>query len=195
MSPVQRTKIIPETTSTDVGVVELAEKSYKEAEEELVKFVEEQIRKMKENLLFGGMSEPSFYALNQSLMNYESVMLALITMHQEVRIQKDIASERYDNFYAEKYCDIKSSQVSLGKNAQFTAAREIEMSVRKLYMNELAAYKADFIKAENRYNFVNYLIDGWRNYAFILNTLSKNAQAEAAASGQSGRTPKEFEDD
>ena len=195
MSPVQRTKIIPETTSTDVGVVELAEKSYKEAEEELVKFVEEQIRKMKENLLFGGMSEPSFYALNQSLMNYESVMLALITMHQEVRIQKDIASERYDNCYAEKYCDIKSSQVSLGKNAQFTAAREIEMSVRKLYMNELAAYKADFIKAENRYNFVNYLIDGWRNYAFILNTLSKNAQAEAAASGQSGRTPKEFEDD
>jgi len=168
------------------------EKPYKEAEENLVIFVEKQIELMKENLLFGGMAEPSFYALNQSLMNYESVLLGLIALHQEMRIQKDIANEKYENFYAEKYCEIKMQQVSLGKSANFTAAREIEMFVRKNWLKELSQLKAEYIKIENKYNFINHLMSGWEKYAFVLNTLSKNAQAEAAASGIS---KKEFGDE
>jgi len=171
------------------------EKSYKMAEEDLVKFVEEQIYKMNNNLLFKGMAEPSFSALNKSLMDYESIMLALLSLHQEVRFQKDITIEKYDNFYADKYCEIKQQQVNLGKAAQFTAAREIEMFVRKTWMNELSQLKAEVIKIENKYNFINHLIDAWKNYQFILNTLSKNSQAEAMASGVASRTPKEFDDD
>jgi len=171
------------------------EKSYEEAERDLITYVEKHINLMNNNLLFGGMEEPSFYALNRSLMDYENVALGLIALHQEVRYQKDVTNERYDNFYAEKYCEIKMSQVTLGKSAQFTAAREIEMFVRKTYMNELAVLKAECIKAENKYNFINYLISSWEKYSFILNQLSANARAEAGASRVASQNPKEFDDD
>lgn len=169
--------------------------NYKKAEEELLVFVEQQISLMKENLLFNGEDIPSFYSLNKSLMDYESVLLGLLAIHQEVRMQKALMEEKYDNFYAEKYCEVKSEQANLGKQAQFTAAREIDMLVRKRWILELSTLKAESIKIDNQYNFINYLIDGWKNYAFILNTLSKNAQAEASASGISSRNPKEFGDE
>jgi hypothetical protein len=171
------------------------EKTYKEAEEDLVKFVEKQIELMKANLLFGGSDIPSFYALNKSLMDFESVTLGLLSLHQECRLQFQLHQEKYDNFYADKFVEIKQEQVSLGKQAQFTAARDIELCVRKRYMKELAKMKAEVIKAENKYNFINHLISGWEKYSFILGQLSKNAIAEAAASGVASRNPKEFSDD
>lgn len=183
---------ISEYPDTPQHLFDAVQKTYNEAEEDLVKYVEKQIDLMENNLLFKGMSEPTFYALNQSLMNYESVMLGLIALHQNQRLAKDLANEKYDNFYAEKYVEIKQAQVNLGKGAAFTAAREIEMFVRQKYMKELATLKAEFIKAENKYNMINHLTDAWKNYAFVLNTLSKNAQAEAHASGIS---KKEFGDE
>jgi hypothetical protein len=171
------------------------EKSYEQAEEDLVKFVEKQIDLMKNNLLFSGEEIPSFYSLNKSLMDYEANLLGLIVLHQECRIEQQIAQERYDNFYAEKFVEIKQEQTNLGKSAQFTAARDIELCVRKRYMRDLARLKADIIKTENKYNFLNYLIDGWKNYQYVLGTLSRNAQAEASASGISSKTPKEFGDE
>ena len=191
-------KVVRRKVTTEISaerVVDQIQKSYNEAEENLIKFVEEQISLMNNNLLFKGMEEPTFYALNQSLMNYESVLLSLIALHQKVRFDKDITQEKYDNFYAEKYCEVKIEQVNLGKSAQFTSSKEIEMQVRKQWMTELAQLKANCITAENKYNAINYLIDGWRNYAFILNTLSKNAQAEAAAHGIASKHEKEFGDE
>jgi hypothetical protein len=171
------------------------EKTYSEAEEDLLKFVEHQVELMNENLLFSGQEIPSFYSLNKSLMDYESIMLGLISLHQEMRVQNQIAQEIYDNFYAEKFCEIKLQQTSLGKSAQFTAAREIELVVRKTHLKELAKLKADIIKTENKYNMINHLISAWEKYAFILNTLSKNSQAEANAAGVASKHEKEFGDE
>lgn len=171
------------------------EKTFKEAEEDLLKFVEKQIELMNENLLFGGQNIPTFYALNKSLMEYEQITLGLLALHQEMRIAKDIANENYENFYAEKYCEIKSQQVSLGKNASFLAAREIEMVVRKQFLKELSQLKAEYIKIENKYNFVNHLISAWDKYSFVLNTLSSNARAEANAAGIGSKNPKSFGDE
>jgi len=171
------------------------ELTYQEAEEELVKFVQKQIELMNQNLLFGGSSEPTFYALNQSLMQYESVLFGLITLHQECRIQKSIAEEKYENFYAQKYVEVKQQQVSLGKSANFTAAREIEMYVRKQWMADLARLKANVIIAENKYNTINHLMTGWERFSFVLNTLSANTRAEAQASGVSSKNPYEHGDE
>jgi hypothetical protein len=171
------------------------EKTFKEAEEELVLFVNKQVELMKVNLLFSGQSIPSFYALNQSLMDYESVALGLLVLHQECRVAWQIAQEEYDNFYAEKFVEVKTEQVNLGKSAQFTAARDIELCVRKRWMPDLTKLKANIIKLENKYNMINHLMDNWKNYQFVLNTLSKNAQAEASANIVSSNHPKEFGDD
>ena len=53
---------------------------------------------MNESLLFNGDDSPSFGKLNQSLMEYESVMLGLLTLHQEARFKSQVAQENYDNF-------------------------------------------------------------------------------------------------
>jgi hypothetical protein len=168
---------------------------YKKSKDELMKFVADQIEMMNSNLLFSGQSQPSFYSLNQSLMNFESVMLGLISIHAEVRSDLDYAKEAYDNFYSQKYVEVKREQSALGKSAQFTAQREIELYVRNKYLQELAEKKADIIRIENQYNTINYLIDSWKNYSFILNQLGANSRAEAAAAGVAINNQKEFGDE
>lgn len=191
--PVKRRQIVKE--NLDEVFEAIADKNYTEAERDLLKFVEKQIDLMNNHLLFNGEDIPSFYSLNKSLMDYESIQLALIALHQEKRIAHDVAKERYDDFYANKFVEIKQQQISLGKSAQFTAAREIEMVVRNKYINELSKLKAEIIRNENEYNFTNHLVDSWKNYQFVLGTLSRNAQAEAAASQIARNNTKEFGDE
>lgn len=177
-----------EETPDDLYIVE---KTYTEAEEELIKFVEKKIAQMNESLLFNGDSSPSFNKLNQSLMEYESVMLGLLVLHQEARFKASVAQENYDNFYSVKYVDIKAREASLDPKKKIPAAKEIEMAVRKEHMVELAKLKAKVMEAENEYNFINHLVESWKNYQFVLGTLSRNAQAEASASGVSYKNPYE----
>lgn len=183
-----------EQPATTASVIE-AEKSYTEAEQDLIKFVEKKIAQMNESLLFNGDSSPSFTKLNQALMEYESVMLGLLTLHQEARFKSQAAQEIYDNFYAQKYCAERENAISLDPKKKIPAAKEIEMLVRSKWLNDLAAKKAEVLRAENEYNFINHLVDSWKNYQFILGTLSRNAQAEAAASGVAYRNPMEGDDD
>lgn len=177
-----------EETPDDLYIVE---KTYTEAEEELIKFVEKKIAQMNESLLFNGDSSPSFSKLNQSLMEYESVMLGLLVLHQEARFKASVAQENYDNFYSVKYVDIKAREASLDPKKKIPAAKEIEMAVRKEHLVELAKLKAKAMEAENEYNFINHLVESWKNYQFVLGTLSRNAQAEASASGVSYKNPYE----
>ena len=137
--------IIPTETPDDL--FQVAEKTYTEAEEDLLKFVEKQISNMQDNLLFGGDETPSFYKLNKSLMEYESTLLALTALYQRTRSKYDFEQEKYDNFYASLYVQVKQEQLSLGKQG-ITTQREVEMIVRKRYMNELAKLKANVIKCE-----------------------------------------------
>ncbi|MBR6612004.1 MAG: hypothetical protein IKK93_07190 [Campylobacter sp.] len=188
--------INPEVTITETPdeLFQVAEKTYTEAEEDLLKFVERQISNMQDNLLFGGDETPSFYKLNKSLMEYESTLLALTALYQRTRSKYDFEQEKYDNYYASRYVEVKTKQISLGKQG-ITTQKEIEMIVRKTYMDELAKLRANVIRCENEKDTIYRLIEGWKNYQFVLGTLSKNAQAEAMASGVSNRNPMEFGDE
>lgn len=184
----EKPKVYYEDTPDELYEIE---KTYSEAEETLIKFVEKKIAQMNESLLFNGDDSPSFGKLNQSLMEYESVMLGLLTLHQEARFKSQVAQENYDNFYAQKYVEVKDRDTTLDNKKKMLAAKEIEMVVRKENMAALAKLKAKVIESENEYNFINHLVEGWKNYQFVLGTLSRNAQAEAAASGVSYRNPME----
>ena len=188
--------INPEVTITETPdeLFQVAEKTYTEAEEDLLKFVERQISNMQDNLLFGGDETPSFYKLNKSLMEYESTLLALTALYQRTRSKYDFEQEKYDNYYASRYVEVKTKQISLGKQG-ITTQKEIEMIVRKTYMDELAKLRANVIRCENEKDTIYRLIEGWKNYQFVLGTLSKNAQAEAMASGVANRNPMEFGDE
>lgn len=164
------------------------EKTYSEAEETLIKFVEKKISQMNESLLFNGDDTPGFGKLNQALMEYESVMLGLLTLHQEARFKASVAQEKYDNFYAEKFIEVKTRDATLNPK-KMMAAKEIEMAVRKENMTQLAKLKANVLETENEYNFINHLVESWKGYQFILGTLSRNSQAEAAATGVGYQNP------
>lgn len=181
-------------TETPDELFQIAEKTYSEAEEDLLKFVEKQISNMQDNLLFGGDETPSFYKLNKSLMEYESTLLALTALYQRTRSKYDFEQEKYENYYASRYVEVKKEQLNLGKQG-ITAQREIEMIVRHRHMGELAKLKANVIRCENEKDTIYRLIEGWKNYQFVLGTLSKNAQAEAMATGVSNRNPMEFGDE
>jgi len=193
--PVKRRQVVKPPDEVSILNLLYKEKTYEDAEEELIKFVNEQISAMNNNLLFKNMVEPTFYALNQSLMNYESIAIGLTSLYVTAKFNSKIAEEKYEDLYAEKYAEEKMKQVSLGKLAQFTSAKEIEMAVRKNYLTELSQLKAEWIKAESKRSLIERLSKNWESYLWVLNSLSKNAQAEANASGIGSKNQKEFGDE
>lgn len=174
--------------------IALVEKNYDEAEKSLIMFVDKQIDLMNQAMVFHGDLVPSFDKINYALMNYESVISGLLILHQKARIKSEICTEKYDDFFAKKFVEVKREQQSLGKQG-FTSTREVEYIVRQRFIKELSKLKADQIEAENKYNLMNHLLDAWKSYQWVLSTLSKNAQTEASASGISYQNPKEFGDE
>ncbi|MCF0124673.1 MAG: hypothetical protein HUJ68_02765 [Clostridia bacterium] len=173
---------------------EITEKTYTEAEESLIQFVEMQVSNMRDNILFGGDETPSFYKLNRSLMEYESTLLALTALYAKTKSAADFAQEKYDDFYSLKYAETLKTQLSLGKSGS-SQVKNIEMLVRTENITQLAALKANIIRCNSERDTISKLIDGWKNYQFVLGTLSKNAQAEAGAAGVANRNPLEFGDE
>lgn len=174
------------------NVESLYQKTYEQAEKDLIVFVEQKIDQMNNNLLFSGCDNPPIGLLNQAWCEYESVMLGLLSMHGEARIQMQIAEEKYQDFEAACFVKTKKEQASLGNKG---AVNDIKMISRTENMTELATLKAQWMLAENQYNTINHLIEAWKAYQFVLSNLSANARAEAAASGVAYNHPYEFGDE
>lgn len=174
--------------------ISLVEKNYDEAEKSLILFVDKQIDLMNQAMVFHGDLTPSFDKINYALMNYESVISGLLILHQKSRIKSELDAERYDNYFAQKFVEVKREQQSLGKQG-FTSSKEIEYIVRQRFMSELSKLKAQAIESENEYNLMNHLLDAWKSYQWVLSTLSKNAQTEASAAKVAYDNPKEFGDE
>ena len=172
--------------------LDLYEKTYEQAEKDLIKFVEQKIEQMENNLLFSGCDNPNIGLLNQALCEYESVMLGLLSMHGEARMKMEIAKEKYDDFEASCFVKTKREQATLGNKG---AVNDIKMISRTENMEALAELKAQYMLAENEWNTINHLIEAWKAYQFILSNLSANARAEASASGVAYEHPYEFDDE
>ncbi len=168
------------------------QKSYEQAEKDLICFVEEKIDQMNNNLLFSGCDNPPIGLLNQALCEYESIMLGLLSMHGEARIKMQIAEEKYNDFEAACFVKTKNEQATLGNKSN---VNDIKMISRTNNMAELAELKAAWMLAENEWNTINHLIKAWESYQFVLSNLSSNARAEAMASGVSFKHPYEFGDE
>lgn len=174
--------------------ISLVEKNYDEAEKSLIMFVDKQIDLMNQAMVFHGDLTPSFDKINYALMNYESVISGLLILHQKARIHSELCNEKYEDFFAKKFVEVKKEQQSLGKQG-FTSAKEIEYIVRQRFIKELSKLKADQIESDNEYNLMNHLLDAWKSYQWVLSTLSKNAQIEAGAATIAYNNPKEFGDE
>jgi hypothetical protein len=159
-------------------------KIYDETEKKLIEFVEKQVELSKDNLLFAG-REPSFYELNTALSNFETVAIGLTSLYSTVRIDADLAQEKYDDAYAAWFVEERNALQNLG-DKKMPSTKEIDMIVRTSHMKELAKLKAEIIATDTKRNMVDRLIKNWDGYQFCLSTLSRNAVAESVASRTTG---------
>jgi hypothetical protein len=155
------------------------ETAYDEARENLIKFVEFQVGKMRDRLLFN--EEPTFSQLNEALAAYESTSIALLSSYAAARAEDSIAREVYDDEYARCFVETRTE---LGLN-KYASGKELELLTRARHMEKLSKLKAKCIEAETKIKFIDKLVDSWKTYGFTLNQLSRNAEVEAKASGLS----------
>lgn len=156
------------------------------ASDDLVRYVSEQIDRMNNKILFDGSREPSLYELDIALSTYEQTLFGLVALYESIKMEAELAKERYNEFYNTKYMEIRNKYNNIDvKNSQWLSAREIEATVYSVYKKELAELKADQIKKDCQRSTSERLMKGWESYLWVLNTLSKNSQAEMNASMRS----------
>ena len=153
------------------------------AGEELLAFVDEQIQRMSKKVKFSGSGNITLYEMDVALSTYEPTLFALTALYEQARFDAEVAKERYDEWYYDKYMEIRNTYNTKDvKNAQWLSAKEIEATLFKTYRKEAAALKAEKIKADGQKSTIERLLKGWENYAFILGQLSKNINAQMMGS-------------
>ena len=159
------------------------ESSMSDAQVKLIKFVETQIAKMNEHLLFNG-QQPNISQLNQALSEYEGILFGLTSLYEMVRWDAVEANDIYDDWIARKSIMIRD-QVNPANVAasKWYSAKEIEWLVISRFGDERAKLLANKRLAEHEKSTVERLVEGWKSYGFILNQLSANARAELQGSG------------
>lgn len=148
-------------------------------EDKFIAFVNKQIEKMESHLLFDGKSIPTLGELSSAICQHAHIMLALTSLYETARWELSEAKENYDLWYAQKYMEVRNAvnREDLAK-AKWYSSSEIEMMVKSKYRKEIKELKAAVMSADAKKSTLQHLIDGWNNYSFQLQTLSKNAQAE-----------------
>ena len=157
--------------------------SMSDAQVKLIKFVETQIAKMNEHLLFNG-QQPNISQLNQALSEYERMLFGHTSLYEMIRWNAVEANDIYDDWIARKSIMIRD-QVNPANVAasKWYSAKEIEWLVISRFGDERAKLLANKRLAEHERSTVERLVEGWKSYGFILNQLSANARAELQGSG------------
>jgi hypothetical protein len=150
---------------------------YDKAREDITKFVADQVQKMNDRLLFN--EEPTFPQLNDALATYEQCTVAILSVYAAARAEDSFAREAYDDEYARCFMETRQ-ELGLSK---YASGKELETLTRARYMERLAKAKAKAITAETKLKYIDKLVDGWKQYGFVLSQLSRNAEAEARATG------------
>jgi len=153
------------------------------AEQELAIFVNTEIKKMQEFATIGSGKDPTFFEINAALMNYEQTYLSLLALHNDARWTLKKVQDRYDDWFAHKYIELRDELNPRSLSAQkWYSQKEIEMHVRVKYSAEYQARIWELNTSEQELNFCRRLLEGWQSQQFILTQLSKNLIAESAAS-------------
>lgn len=152
-------------------------------ENQLIKFVSEQVTKMDQKLLFDGSSSPPLPLIDKAIMQHEHVVLALTALYEQARWAWNTAKEAYAEWHAKKYLEIR---LEVNKKddarAKWFKDTEIEYMITAKYTAEQAKMKAKIQLADAKVSLFRRLIESWNQYAFQLGQLSRNGIAEKNSS-------------
>lgn len=172
----------PNISHTEDTYVSEIEKCADKDSQHLLEYVNEQITRMDNKLLFNGEREPSKYELDMALSQYEQTLFGLIALYETAKFEEEVAKAKYDEWYAEKYMEIRNTYNTKDvKNASWLSAKEIDATVLTKYKGMAAQLKSDVINKGCERSTMERLLKGWESYLWVLNSLCKNAQAEMAA--------------
>lgn len=167
---------VPET---DVEQLNSADAVMQVYEDQLIKFVSEQVTKMDEKLLFDGQSSPPLALIDRAIMQHEHVMLALTALYEQARWSLKRAKAAQREWYARRYLEVRDTVNRKDEaRAKWYKDTEIDMMITVKFSKERAETDAAVELADAKLSLFRRLIDSWSNYAFQLNQLSKNGIAE-----------------
>jgi hypothetical protein len=152
-----------------------ANENYNEAEDTFLQFVEKQMTRLKDGLLFD--SNPSISQLNDALAHYESTLFSLLTIYASARIADATAKEKYEDAWA---VAVMQAKIDVGLS-KYVSVKDLEYMARCANMGKLSKLKADCIAAEHKLKLIDHLVRAWEGYQFVLSTMSKNAAIEVGA--------------
>lgn len=157
----------------------------KSSEEELLEFVEEQIKKMQAYSNLGN-GMPSFYELNEALLNYTNIQCSLISLDVMAKQEEHKVSEEFGDWLSEKYLEARQILNPTSLSAQkWASSKELEMWVRVTYKETYKQYNDKKTAAEMKVAFIRRLLDAWDKQSLVLNRLCKNIEVEAMQLGAS----------
>ena len=155
-----------------------------DAEQKLVAFVTAKIEKLRKAVHIGADHEPTFYEVNQALCGYQDTNLALIALYNTAKVESMKAKERYDDWFAEKFIDIRDRVNPRTLAAQkWYSTKEIEMMVRRENLEEYHRLNTDILMTEQQLAFLRRLLESWSSHQYVLTQLSKNLVAEMKGLG------------
>ena len=89
------------------------------------------------------------------------------------------AQEAFDDWYAEKYHEIRAQHNLNSISAQkWLSSKEIDLEIRCQYTAELKRLKADVDAAERKLAFIRRLLDAWDKQLSVIRQLCKNTEIE-----------------
>ena len=179
---VQEQETINTETAEEKPFISEIESQAEKSSQHLLEYVNEQITRMDNKLLFNGDRDPSKYELDMALSQYEQTLFGLIALYETAKFDEEVAKAKYDEWYAEKYMEIRNTYNTKDvKNASWLSAKEIDATLLTKYKTVAAQLKSDLINKSCERSTMERLLKGWESYLWVLNSLCKNAQAEMAA--------------
>lgn len=152
-------------------------------EDQLIKFVSEQVTKMDQKLLFDGNSSPPLPLIDKAIMQHEHVTLALTALYEQARWAWNTAKESYAEWHAIKFLEVRTEvNKKEDPRAKWFKDTEIEYMIISKYTKEVADFKAKIQLADAKVSLFRRLIESWNQYAFQLGQLSRNGIAERNSS-------------
>ena len=152
-------------------------------EDQLIKFVSEQVTKMDQKLLFDGESSPPLPLIDKAIMQHEHVTMALTALYEQARWDWKTAKESYAEWHAIKFLEVRMEvNKKEDARAKWFKDTEIEYMIIAKYTKEVADFKARIQLADAKVSLFRRLIESWNQYAFQLGQLSRNGIAEKNSS-------------
>lgn len=153
-----------------------------EREQAFIEYVQTKLAEMQKYSRLGSDGHLTFFDLNHALMDHANINLSLVALYSIAKNEHSKLQEEFEDWYAKCYVEVKDIEnpksISPGK---WSSAKEIEMIVRVKYKDEYKKRKHELNLKEAQLSFLRRTCETWERQSFVLNSLSKNLQAEVSS--------------